>query len=108
MTVEFSRRLKSEMNGVSQRELARRSGINHSTISRLLDGERDARADVALGLMKGLGKKTSQVEFLLSAAGHSESVIAEVTGRRTPTLSESPKIIPREVTPLTVRKIPHG
>ena len=82
MTVEFADRLRHEMGALSQRDLGTIAGINHSSISRLLRGNRNATPRVAEGLMKALEiPPADQVDFLLTAAGHSRAMIRTVTGR---------------------------
>lgn len=78
MTVEFAQRLRRDMRGMSQRQLASRVGVDHSTISRLLGGKRNATPEVAEGLMRGLRTlPTDRARFLLLAAGHSKAVVYE-------------------------------
>ena len=85
MTVEFAQRLKQEMaeNMISQRQLAQKAGINHSTVSKLLVGNRNANSEVAEGLMRALSIEIphDRNEFLLLAAGHSKKVIKEVNSK---------------------------
>jgi len=82
MTVEFAQRLWREMGALTQRELGEKSGVDHSDISRLLGGKRNATPRVAEGLMRGLEiPPADQADFLLTAAGHSRAVVAAATGK---------------------------
>lgn len=89
MTVEFAERLRLGMaeNMISQRQLAQKAGIDHSTVSKLLIGNRNANSEVAEGLMIALSIEIphDRNEFLLLAAGHSKKFIKEVNSipRRT-------------------------
>lgn len=51
--------------GVTQRMLALRSGVNHSTISRLLDDDRRPTLATALALLLVLGAEATPVETLI-------------------------------------------
>ncbi len=81
MTKEFASELGLRMaaQGFSQRRLGEASGVDHSSISRLLKGNRNASPQVAEGLMSGLHVAPDQsARFLLLAAGHSGEVIQGV------------------------------
>lgn len=81
MTKEFAAELGSRMatEGFSQRRLGEVSGVDHSSISRLLRGDRNATHEVAMGLMAGLHVNPGQsARFLLLAAGHSSEDIQAV------------------------------
>ena len=84
MSIEFAERLRHTMGDMSQRELANRAGVDHSTISRLLSGKRDATAPVAEALVKVFPDKTKKEkqEFVLSAVGHSADFINNVIDRK--------------------------
>jgi transcriptional regulator with XRE-family HTH domain len=82
MTVEFAQRLRRDMGALSQRDLGSISGMNHSNISRLLRGNRNATPKVAEKLMKALEiPPADQADFLLTAAGHSRAVVEAATGK---------------------------
>lgn len=51
--------------GVTQRMLALRSGINHSTISRLLEDDRRPTLATAVALLQVLGAEATPVETLI-------------------------------------------
>lgn len=85
MTKEFAERLKRDMDsmGFTQRGLALDSGVNHSTISRLSGGKRNATAGIAVKLADSLIDIPSErVEFLLFAAGHSEAEVRRSLGKK--------------------------
>lgn len=48
---------------MSQQELARRCGIDRSTITRILNGERDPSLHTALRLVDALGAETTPSQF---------------------------------------------
>lgn len=90
MTREFASQTKAYMETAgfrSQRELAIDSGVDHSAISRLLKGNRNATPRVAGALLHSLHVPGEhRVEFLLLAAGHDAISIKYTVGSdiRTP------------------------
>ena len=85
MTVEFAKLLEEDMKsmGFNQRGLALDSGVNHSTISRLSTGRRNATAEIAVKLADSLVDDSSErAEFLLFAAGHSRSEVKKSLGKK--------------------------
>lgn len=96
MTAEFAEKLKESMEamGFTQRRLALDSGVDHSTISRLSTGNRNATAEVAAKLADSLiDLRSEKAEFLLFAAGHSEKTVKNAIGykRKTPSRASSIK-----------------
>jgi plasmid maintenance system antidote protein VapI len=55
--ITFGQHLESRLRliGLSQRELAERAGINHSTISRLVADQRGVTLNTAVCLLRALG-----------------------------------------------------
>lgn len=90
MTREFVSQTRAYMETAgfrSQRQLAIDSGINHSTISRLLKGDRNATPKTAGALLHSLRIPGEyRTEFLLLAAGHDAMSIRYTVGTiiRTP------------------------
>lgn len=65
----------------SQRRLSLDAGISHSTIPRLLKGDRNATPVVAGALMHSLRVPVElRAEFLLLAAGHDATSLRETLG----------------------------
>ncbi|MDQ3491925.1 MAG: helix-turn-helix domain-containing protein [Chloroflexota bacterium] len=60
-------RTQLERRRLSQRQLAERSGVNHSTISRLLTGERRPTLATATKLVRALGGAVKTPPSLLEA-----------------------------------------
>ena len=84
MTKEFVSQLRAYTEAAgfhSQRQLAQDAGIDHSTISRLLKGNRNATPNVAGALMHSLSVPgEARAEFLLLAAGHNTAFIKNTLG----------------------------
>lgn len=59
-----------ERCGLSQAELARRAGVNHTTISRLERGQRHPSRLMVLRLARALATDESMTARLLASAGH--------------------------------------
>lgn len=79
MTKEFAEQMRSYLPNIdpegtlTQSELAKILDIDHSYLSRILSGTRNARPDQAINLMTKLKVPDDKaVEFLLVASGHSE------------------------------------
>jgi transcriptional regulator with XRE-family HTH domain len=62
--------------GVSQRALAMRTGVSHSTISRLLSEDRTPSLDTAVAIIRVLGPRPLQV---LPVAGRREVIVGDRT-----------------------------
>jgi len=81
-TDEFTTWLKARLASrrISQRQLARRSGVDHSTISRLLKGQRRPTRDTErkLGLVLGLGSDRKVAAVLRRDPGLADEDVADI------------------------------